>query len=151
MCDSVAETRGRLISLAPYPSIEVGERALDRAHVGAGGLVEHPVPPRQPPQEIGGVGELRHDLRVRVRRGLDPLEPDRGEALDQRELRLGRDEVGLVLEPVAGKALAEDHVAHRPPQSSLMPAFATTCAHRARSAAIHAPNASGVPGDGSMF
>ncbi len=93
--------------------IEVRQRALDRAHVGAGRLVVHAGFPFQRAQQLGGIGELRHDLRVGVGGGLDAPEAERREALDQRPLGRGRHEGALVLQAVAREALAERHRVHR--------------------------------------
>jgi hypothetical protein len=77
--------------------LEIGERALDRAHVGAGRLVVHARAARQRLQQLAGIGELRHHLGIGVRRGLDAQEADRREALDQRALGGRRHELGLML------------------------------------------------------
>jgi hypothetical protein len=92
--------------------LEVGERALDRFHVGAGRLVENSGSSLERFQQIGSIGELRNHPGVGVRRRLDARKPERREALDQRALGRGRHERGLVLQPVAREALAQRHVGH---------------------------------------
>ncbi|MNP68385.1 hypothetical protein D3C76_1643330 [compost metagenome] len=64
-------------------------------------------------QQLTGIGELRNHRRVGVGRGFDPAKTNSSELLDQ--LALGRrwQEVGFVLQPVTGKALAQNHVFHR--------------------------------------
>ena len=93
--------------------VEIGERALDRADVGTGRLVVHALAPLQRGEQRAGVGELRHHLGIGIGRGLDPRKAELGEALDQGALGLRRHEVGFVLQPVAGKAFAQDDIAHR--------------------------------------
>ncbi len=64
-------------------------------------------------QKLARIGELRHHLGIGIGRGLDALEAERGEALDQRALGFGRHELGFVLQAIAREALAEDDIAHR--------------------------------------
>ena len=92
--------------------VQVGERALDRAHVGAGRLVVNAGPARERLEQLGGIGELRHDFGIGVGGGLDALEAEAGEALDQRALGGGGHEGRLVLQAVAREALAEGHCGH---------------------------------------
>ena len=61
-------------------------------------------------QHLGAVGELRDHVRAHEARDLEPLQPRRGERLDQPHLVLGRDDLGLVLEPVPGPDLADGYV-----------------------------------------
>ena len=93
--------------------IEVRQRTLDGAHVGAGRLVVDARLPFERPQELARIRELRHHFRIGVGGGLDAREAERREALDQRALGRGGHEGALVLQAVAREALAERHRVHR--------------------------------------
>ncbi len=101
--------------------IEIGECTLDRAHIGAGRLVVDAVAPRQRRQQRARIGELRHHLRIGIRRGFHPLKAEIGEALDQPPLGVGRHEIRFVLQAVAREALAEDDIAHQAAPACLLP------------------------------
>ena len=94
--------------------VEVGQRALDRAHVGAGRLVVH----------ARRAGATTAAARSRRRIAAPPSDwsrrsprPAGSRASAKRSisapLRVGRHEVGLVLQAVAREALAQNDVGHQ--------------------------------------
>ena len=111
------------------PAVGLGGRDAEADHLDAAGeraveplLVQDeagvdgvPVPlrprRREPPEELVGVGHLRHLLRVDEGADLDDVEAGRAERVDPAELRLRRDDRLLDLEPVAGPDLVEDDAA----------------------------------------
>ena len=58
-------------------------------------------------EHLGGVRQLRDDVGAHEARDLDAPQPAAREALDQRDLVGGRDDLGLVLQPVARPHLAD--------------------------------------------
>ena len=66
--------------------------------------------------QLSRVGELRDPLRVHERRRLDDRQPGVEQPRDQLGLDLGRDQGGLVLQPVAGADLVDRDALGQPLQ-----------------------------------
>ncbi len=96
----------------PVARVGIGQRALHRFRVCAGGFVFCRRFAFKNLQKIGCVRKLRNDLGIGVRGRLDPREAQRREALDQRALGLGGHERRLVLQAVARETLAKRHCRH---------------------------------------
>ena len=60
-------------------------------------------------QDLGRVGQLRHDVRPHERRDLEAAKAGARERVDQAHLVVGGDDLRLVLEPVARPDLADAH------------------------------------------
>ncbi len=93
------------------PLLQIGQRPLHGALIGAGRLVPDAVPSRQRRQHLAGIGKLRHHLRIGIRGCLHPLEAQRRKRVDQFGFDACRNEIRLMLQAIAGKALAQHHIA----------------------------------------
>ena len=100
-----------------------GDGALHRARVDAGRLVASARPALDGFEQLVRVEELRDIAGVRERSRLDPLEAERREVIDKRDLLRSRDDGGLMLQPVAGEALAENDLVFH---STLAPEICTS-------------------------
>ena len=83
------------------------ERAIEAALVRDEHRVAHAVAQGQPAEQVFGVGELRHPLRVHEAGGFDDLQAGVAEAVDELGLDLDRDDRRFVLQPVARSDLVD--------------------------------------------
>ncbi len=94
--------------------VQIGQGALDRAGVGAGRLVVDARPAPDAGQHRRRVAERRDAPGMAVAGGLDAREPGGRERIYGGDLVHGREREGLVLQPVAGEAFADDDLSgHR--------------------------------------
>jgi hypothetical protein len=84
-----------------------GDRAFCTARVHDQAGIAHARPARDAREHHLRIGHLRHDLGMHEGGDLDPGEPRRRQAVDQRDLLLGRQEPLLDLQPVARADLAD--------------------------------------------
>ena len=75
---------------------------ISTRHAHLGGHVD-------PREHLGGVGELRDHVGAHEARHLQAPQAGARERVDQLDLALGRDHLGLVLEAVAGPDLPDPH------------------------------------------
>ena len=61
-------------------------------------------------QDLGAVGELCGDVGADEARDLEPANSRSGELVNEPDLVVGRDQLGLVLKAIAGSDLADRHV-----------------------------------------
>ena len=93
------------IATAPHPRLQ---GALETALVGhQHGTLGAAAQRTEPVEHLGGVGQLRHPGRRHEGRGLDGLQPRRGQPLDERSLDVRRNDRLLVLQTVARAHLVD--------------------------------------------
>ena len=86
------------------------ERVLEPALVGDQHRHGHVVRDLSPSQHLGAVGELRDHVGAHEARDLEPPQTRVGEHLDEPDLVVRRDDLGLVLEAVPRADLADPDV-----------------------------------------